>query len=638
MSRRRRQRPQGGGQKNGDRGPPSSVPRPTSAVVQGWRLWALRVALIFLGPTVFLGLLEGTLFVGGVGYPTSFFVQSEQRGVLTTNVHFGWHYQQETLTEPEPCLVPVDKPKGTIRVFILGESAAMGTPDPSFGFARILEVLLQSAFPNERFEVINAAMRGINSHVIVPIARECAGLAPDLFVIYMGNNELNGLYGPKTPVTCFGKHPALIPAFHCLKQTRTAQLLRRVLKANPEAARTRRKPPTAEFFREHCTALDDPERDYVYRNFRSNLERVCAYGSQAGAGVILATVAVNLRDCPPLGSLHRGDLTKPQQDEWERLYRKGMMSEAGGDTSEAISCYEQAAALDDHYAELHFRLARCQLLADQREAARRQFILAKDWDTLQFRADTRLNDIVREVATKFPGGGKIRLVETEAALAAGARCPDGIPGREFFYEHVHLRFDGDYEVAKTLLPAVIQSLQERGVTVPETPGPVPSREQCAKALAFTAWDEVNTAAAMAKLTAQPPFSGQLEHAARQAAAEKAVAAVMDGVDETFVRQVIQTYRQAIEARPQDWHLRYNLGAFLHQLERPQEAASYFDSVVQIFPHLASFRVLLGYALGKAGRVDQAIEQFHQALKRDRRCQEAREGLNWARTMQRRTGR
>jgi tetratricopeptide (TPR) repeat protein len=375
--------------------------------------------------------------------------------------------------------------------------------------------------------------------------------------------------------------------------------------------------------------------------------------------VILSTVAVNLRDCPPLGSLHRTDLTKPQQDEWERLYRKGMMSEVGGDAPQAISCYEQAVALDDRYAELHFRLARCQLLAGQREAAQRHFVLAKDWDALQFRADTRLNDIVREVATEFSGKGRltednvpnpqsairnpqserqIRLVETDAALATGERCPDGIPGREFFYEHVHLRFEGDYEVAKTLLPAVIQSLQERGLTVPELPAPVLSREQCAQALAFTAWDEVNTAAAMAKLTAQPPFTGQLEHAARQAAAEKAVSAVMDRVDEAFVRQVIQTYRQAIEARPQDWHLRYSLGALLHQLERPQEAAPYFDSVVQTFPHLASFRVLLGYALGKAGRADQAIEQFRQALKRDRRCQEAREGLAWARAMKKRTGR
>ena len=81
------------------------------------------------------------------GYPTSFFVKSEQRGHLTTNIHFGWHYQQETLAEPQPCLIPIDKPQNAIRIFVLGESAAMGTPDPSFGFARILEVMLRRCLP-----------------------------------------------------------------------------------------------------------------------------------------------------------------------------------------------------------------------------------------------------------------------------------------------------------------------------------------------------------------------------------------------------------------------------------------------------------------------------------------------------------
>jgi len=616
--------------------------------------------MALVAPALFLLLLEGGLFLGGVGYPTSFFIPSRQRGVLTTNVRFGWHYQQETLTEPEPCLIQVDKPKGTIRVFVLGESAALGTPDPSFGFARILEVMLRSAFPNERFEVINAAMRGINSHVLVPIARQCAGLSPDLFIVYMGNNEINGLYGPKTPVTFFGKHPKLIPAFHWIKQTRTAQLMRRMLGINPEAVQNQKTPPTAEFFRQHRTALDDPGRAYVYANFRSNLERICRSGGEVGAGVILSTVAVNLRDCPPLGSLHRSDLIGLSLDEWDRLYRKGVFAEAGTDLPQAISCYEQALALDDHYAELHFRLARCRLQTGDRDAAERHFTLARDWDALQFRADAKLNEIIRDVAASLDAAPaatqRVRLVQADTALASSQRCPDGIPGREFFYEHVHLRFDGDYEVAQAILPAIVQSLQERGLksedrgqktedgagkTPAESvrpPGSVPSREECAKALAFTAWDEVNTAGAMAKLTAKPPFTEQLEHAQRQAAAEKAVSAVTDRIDEAFVRQVIQAYRQAIEARPQDWHLHYNLGTLLHQLERPQEAAAQFDCVVQVFPHLASFRVLLGYALGKAGLVDQAVEQFRQALRCDPHRKEAREGLNWARQMQKRTGR
>ncbi len=151
---------------------------------------------VLAGPVVFFLLLEVLLSLLGAGYPTSFFVRSELPGLRTTNVHFGWHYQQETVAEPQPCLIPVEKPKNAIRVFVLGESAAMGTPDPSFGFVRILEVMLGRLYPDRPVQVVNAAMRGINSHVIVEIAGECAGLDPDVFVVYVGNNEFNGLYGP----------------------------------------------------------------------------------------------------------------------------------------------------------------------------------------------------------------------------------------------------------------------------------------------------------------------------------------------------------------------------------------------------------------------------------------------------------
>ncbi len=583
--------------------------------------------MLFGGPAAFLLLLEGVLAILHVGYPTSFFIQAEQPGMLASNIHFGWHYQQRTLTEPHPCLIPRDKAEGTIRIFVLGGSAAMGMPDPSFGFQRILETMLRRQFPERRVEVVNAAMRGINSHVLVPIARECAGLEPDLFIIYMGNNELNGLYGPRTAVSFFGRHPALIPLFHGIKQTRTGQLLRRVLRANPEAYQGRSQIRAAEFFEKHRTALDDPAREYVYRNFRRNLEQICGRGLDAGAGVIVSTVAVNLRDCPPLGSLHRSDLPTPQREIWDRIYSKGVRLEERGNTAGAATCYEQAAAIDDHYAELHFRLARCRRAAGERDSAKHHFTRARDWDALQFRADSRLNAVIREVAEH--SAGRVRLADAEAAMAASQRCPDGIPGKEFFYEHVHLRFDGDYELAQAVLPAVLDSLRGRGFA-PMASAEVPTREQCARELAFTAWDEVNTAASMVQLTAKPPFTGQADHARRQAEAQQAVTAVTDQIDGAFVDRVIQAYQEAIEARPDDWQLRYNLATLLHQLERPAEAAVHFDYVVRTLPHVAPFRVLLGYALAKSGRLDPAIDQFREALKRDRRYKPAREALEWAR--------
>ncbi len=592
-------------------------------MLTGRRLWLARLIVASAAPAVFLLFLEGALTLLGRGYPTSFFVRSERRDFLTTNSRFGWHYQQEALAEPQPCLIPAQKPPGGIRLFVLGESAAMGTPDPSFGFARILEVMLRHCFPDRSIEVVNAAMRGINSHVITQIAKECAELEPDLFVVYVGNNELNGLYGPKTPVSFLGEHPTLIPIFHFAKQTRTGQLLRRVFGANPEARQNRRLNRDRDFFEDHRTAFDDPQRDSVYRNFRVNLERICRYGLKAGAGVIVSTMGANLRDCPPLGSLHRRDWDVPQQEHWERSYLEGIRLETAGDPQQALSRYQEAMAIDDCYAELHFRVARCRLAVGDLEAARRAFALARDWDALQFRADGRINEIIREVSAN-----RTRLVEVDKALAESEPCRDGIPGREFFYEHVHLRFPGDYEVARAILPAVVECLRQRDVT-PSGSVEVLTSEQCAKELAFTPWDEVNTAAAMAKLTANPPFTGQLEHAQRQARAEEAITTAMARVDERFVEDVIHAYREAIAIRPGDWTLRYNLGTFLHQLRQFQEAAVCFDQVVQALPDVAAFHVLLGQALGQAGLPDQAAARFREALRRDPGCRPAREGLAWA---------
>ena len=44
----------------------------------------------------------------------------------------------------------------------------------------------------------NAATVAINSHVVLPIVKECVRLEPDLVIVYLGNNEVVGPYGPGT--------------------------------------------------------------------------------------------------------------------------------------------------------------------------------------------------------------------------------------------------------------------------------------------------------------------------------------------------------------------------------------------------------------------------------------------------------
>ncbi|MEE8369051.1 MAG: hypothetical protein V3S30_12145, partial [Thermoanaerobaculia bacterium] len=118
---------------------------------------------------------------------------------MITNRDFGLRFFQRSLVRsPVIQLIPSDKGENTFRIFVLGGSAAMGTPDASFGLSRVLEALLQETYPRLNFEVVNAAMTAVNSHVVNEIARSCARLKPDLFVIYMGNNEVVGPFGPGT--------------------------------------------------------------------------------------------------------------------------------------------------------------------------------------------------------------------------------------------------------------------------------------------------------------------------------------------------------------------------------------------------------------------------------------------------------
>ena len=174
----------------------STKPKPSPS-----RIWLLRLALMLGVPALLLGLAEGAFRLAGYGHPTSFFVASphHENGALIENAKFAWRFLPPTLARAsQPTLLRREKSRGTTRVFLFGESAAEGDPEPAFGMPRLLKVLLEGRFPGRDFEVINAAVTAINSHAILPIARECAGLDGDFWVLYIGHNEVMGPFGAGT--------------------------------------------------------------------------------------------------------------------------------------------------------------------------------------------------------------------------------------------------------------------------------------------------------------------------------------------------------------------------------------------------------------------------------------------------------
>src|SRR5439155_4243275 len=241
--------------------------------------------VVVLSPFVILLVLELALRVIGYGYPTDFFIESATPGFLVTNDKFAAQFfSKRNTSRPVYCRLAVQKPAGTIRIFVLGESAAMGTPDPAFAFCRILEIFLQRQFPEDSFEVVNAAMRGIDSHVVRRIALDCAKHDPDLFIVYAGNNEVVGLHGPEPGSSRISQWLPLIRTSQWLKSTKIGQLTKRLVGGR---ASSRAETQDMEFFRKKRLWAGDPRRAAVHRNFQSNLEDICRAAARAKANVVL---------------------------------------------------------------------------------------------------------------------------------------------------------------------------------------------------------------------------------------------------------------------------------------------------------------------------------------------------------------
>ncbi|HXY00848.1 MAG TPA: hypothetical protein VEI54_07990, partial [Candidatus Limnocylindrales bacterium] len=177
---------------------------PKTRPVSPLRYWLPRIAFAIAVPVLLLALTEGALRLFHVGYSTSLMEPCTIHGRPSScyNLFFpAPFFPPGMIKTPQFFSLTPEKPQNAYRIVVLGESAAMGDPDPAYGFSRYLEVMLRERFPATKFEVVNTGMVAINSHVSLLIARDLAPYKPDFYLVYAGSNEVVGPYGPGTVLT-----------------------------------------------------------------------------------------------------------------------------------------------------------------------------------------------------------------------------------------------------------------------------------------------------------------------------------------------------------------------------------------------------------------------------------------------------
>jgi tetratricopeptide (TPR) repeat protein len=591
------------------------VPAESTSMI-GWKLWLFRLLTVVVVPIVLLALVELTLRLAGVGYPTAFLLSFSQDGRknFIQNNQFGWRFfGAEMARVPFPISIPQIKAPGTVRIIVFGESAAFGDPQPGFGLPRLLQAMLELRYPGTRFEVVNTAMTGIDSNVILPIARDCAGAGGDIWVIYMGNNEVVGPFGAGTVFGLRAPPLPLIRADLALKATRTGQIIDTIRQKLQKPPPEKSEWGGMEMFLNQQVRADDPRMNVVYDHFARNLDDIIRVGRHSGAGIVVSTVAVNLKDCAPFASAHRPGLSESDKTKWEQLYQNGIEAQTAGKNPEAAEWFRKAAQIDAGVAELHFRQGWCALAPGEITGAQNNFIAARDLDTLRFRCDRRLNDLIRQTVSNRQSK-HILLADAERVFAE--QSPDGSPGENFFYEHVHLNFDGNYLLARTLAPQIEKLLPERIVARAAASQPWPSKADCARRLAWSDWNEQAALSDIFVRLSDPPFTGQLNHAAQMQNLKASLGKLLPATQPAGINAARKICETAVAAAPDDPLLRGQLAALEQSSGDLAKAATNAQRAVDLLPSSCEGWSQLGLILAQQQKFEEATVAFRRAFEWD----------------------
>jgi hypothetical protein len=334
----------------------------------------------------------------------------------------------------------IDKAPGTLRVFVLGGSAAAGWPHPDDEtFSAYLERALAHAIPDHEVEVLNVAGHGYASYRVRRIFDDVLDFEPDLLVLWSGNNEFFEVRSYRG-----GWLSGLRERSHLVRAVARIGALDATRR---DDARARHAASTKILREPHRMRLDPEEFRGVREHYAFSMRAMAGRAAERGVPLLLATVPANLRDWAP--QVSHTTLTGAAQKRWRHSYGQGRGLVLAGRPGRAIRPLEAALALEPDHADTHFLLGRAWEAVRDPERAARHYREAADQDYSPLRALSVFNDVLRSIADEHPG---VRLLDLDAAFSGHA---DGAaPGFDLFLDYVHPNQSGNLLAARRAFDAI----------------------------------------------------------------------------------------------------------------------------------------------------------------------------------------
>jgi len=543
-----------------------------------------RILLVLVIPLVLFALLEAGLRWCKVGIDPHFVIPDvvQNQAILRENPDIGTLWFKPGLTRsPVPFSVP-DR-RADVRIALVGESAAMGDPVPAFGVSVQLEAILKLLYPGKTIEVINAAMTAIDSSVIVGITRDLGRLNPDAVIVYMGNNEIVGPFGPEPEQKSYATLDAAYAKISLwVRSLRLGQFLRKLRFGNLPA--TGLSWEGLSLFADREISPNSTLLPIIHRRYTDNLNEIVDIIRSYNAVPMVGTMATRI-NWPPFSSASNDDVIAAET------------LEADGQWSGAYYLYQQLLDRDPWSAEWNYRIARTSLAMGNIDGAVNQFVRSRDLDMLRFRVDSKMNQAVSQVAD--------RAIVIDLEKQFNQYWAE--PGR-FFWDHVHLTPDGNYIVAAAFARELVPLLAGKGLTAARE---MPGMEEISRQIVYTDWDRLNTLSAMHQRFLRPPIDAVSHHERLIGELTAQIAALRKKINREAVEESRDRLRAAAQENPREFHLLARLGRIYEELGQHTDAFEIYETMVRIWPHVRSVHREYGRSLVRAGKLDEGLIELRQ---------------------------
>ncbi len=394
-----------------------------------------RKAVFFVAANILVLLfLELVCRLFNIGYNSDLFIEKtiNKNDYYVTNIHFIDKFVPR-LNAQNPALdtvyIPVHKTENAFRIVLIGESASQGFPyGTTESFPYQIKSIINNSSPQKKIEMINLSMAGITTYIGKYIAEESLILKPDLVLLYFGNNEFIGIGGSeKAESFSFQLNETLS---HWATYRACKFIISRIIPRDSRSLFERSA-------REQANSFSENEYRTTINGFTRRYGEILSMYKESSVPVITISPAVNLRSLPPFISSSTPDASLCAQIDSAAL--------AFTDTSSA-----RMDTLIGKSASAAFYAAQSLLRAKKTDAAKRNFVRAKDLDLLRFRA---VSDIISSIKTSSE---KNNTVYVDAQQILDNSSTVGISGDDLFIEHVHPLLEGHFILAQNL-SQIIQS-------------------------------------------------------------------------------------------------------------------------------------------------------------------------------------